>query len=148
MLIDTNLERNICSNTGARIFAKIYLEFAAMNGKICLQSLLWNNLNLLPSQVSTIFQSISKNVLPEERVKLCYLLTFNIIISYIFPKHFIETHQVSQKLWIFTSSIWTIFVNFWVFTFTCYKKINDGSIYKIMSGVFWLEIILDRLLKD
>ena len=29
----------------------------------------------------------------EESVKLCFLVTFSIIISYIFPENFIEIHQ-------------------------------------------------------
>ena len=32
----------------------------------------------------------SKNVSFKERAKLCFFVTFNIIISYIFPKDFIE----------------------------------------------------------
>ena len=34
------------------------------------------------------------------------------------------------------------------FTFTGYKKTNNVSIYKIISAVFCLGIILDRLLKN
>ena len=41
-----------------------------------------------------------------------FLVTFNIIISYIFPENFTEIHQVYQKIRIFASSILTIFVNF------------------------------------
>ena len=82
-------------------------------------------------------------------LRFVFLVTFNIIICYNFPENFIEIHQVSQKLWIFTSSILTILANFLdIFTFTCYKKSNDVSIYKIISAVFWLGIILDRLLKN
>ena len=47
---------------------------------------------------------------------LCFLVTFNIIIYYIFPK---------IPLKFFTSSILTIFVNCLdFFTFSCYKKTN------------------------
>ena len=53
-------------------------------------------------------------MLSEESVKLCFLVTFNIIVSYIFPENFIEIHHVSQKMRIFTCSILTIFVNFWI----------------------------------
>ena len=42
----------------------------------------------------------------------CFFVTFNIIISYIFPGNFMEIHQVSQEIRIFVSSILTIFVNF------------------------------------
>ena len=52
-------------------------------------------------------------MLSEEKVKLCFLVTFNMIINYVFSENFIEIHQVSQKIRIFTSSVLTIFVNFW-----------------------------------
>ena len=82
-------------------------------------------------------------------VNLCFLVNFNIILSFIFPENFTKTHQVSQKIWILISSILTIFVNFLdFFTFICYKKTNDGSIYNIISAVFWLGIILDKLLRN
>ena len=64
----------------------------------------------------------------EENVKLCFVVTLN-NISCIVAKNFFEIHQVSQKIWIFTSSIWTVFVNFLeIFTFTCYKKTYNVSI--------------------
>ena len=75
-------------------------------------------------------------ILSEEGVRVCFLVTFN-IMCYNFPENFIEIHQVSQKLGIFTSSILTIVVSFfYIFTFTCYKKFNDISIYKVISAVF------------
>ena len=88
----------------------------------------------------------SRNILSEES-KALFSVTVNIIISYIFSENFIEIHQVSQKIWIFTSSILTIFVNFLdFFTFTCYRKANDVRSYKIIVAVFWL--ILDKLLRN
>ena len=46
-----------------------------------------------------------------------------------------EIHQVSQEIWTFISSVLTI-VNFLsFFAFTCYKKTNDVSIYKIILGI-------------
>ena len=41
---------------------------------------------------------ISKNILPEESLRLCFSLTFNIIISYIFLRNFVEIHQISQNM--------------------------------------------------
>ena len=35
----------------------------------------------------------------EESVSLCFLVTFNIIINYIFTKKFIETHLISQEIY-------------------------------------------------
>ena len=40
----------------------------------------------------------SKNLFSKERVKPWFFVTFNIIISYIFPENFIETPQVVQNL--------------------------------------------------
>ena len=76
-------------------------------------------------------------------------LLISLYIICNFPENVIEIHQVSQRLSIFTYSILTISVNFLdIFTFTCYKKPNDVSVYKIISTAFWLGIILDRLLKN
>ena len=110
-------------------------------GKIENCSFIKTNPNLNPNN---IFQEVY--ILSEGSVKFCFFLTFNAIISSIFPKNFIETHDVSQKIWIFTSSISTILVNFMDF-FTL-KKTNDISIYKLISAVFWLGIIWDRLLNN
>ena len=56
---------------------------------------------------------------------------------YIFPKHFIEIHHVSQKIWIITFSILTVFVNLLdVFTFMYHKKTNHVTIGTILSAVF------------
>ena len=41
--------------------------------------------------------SFSKNVSSKERVKPWFFVTFNIIISHIFPENFIEFPQVFQK---------------------------------------------------
>ena len=40
----------------------------------------------------------SKNVSSRERVKPWFFVTFNIIISYIFPENVIEIPQVVQKI--------------------------------------------------
>ena len=34
----------------------------------------------------------------KERVKLCFFVTFNIILKYIFPENFIDFLQVIQKI--------------------------------------------------
>ena len=78
-------------------------------------------------------------MLSAESVKFCFLVTFNITLSYIFPENFIEIYQVSQNICIFASSILTIFINLLDF-----KKANDVSIYKIVSVVFWLRINLNN----
>ena len=40
----------------------------------------------------------SKNVSSRERVKPSFFVTFNIIISHIFPENFIEVTQLVQKI--------------------------------------------------
>ena len=40
----------------------------------------------------------SKNFSPKERVKLWFFVTFNIVVSLIFPENFIGIPQVIQKL--------------------------------------------------
>ena len=48
----------------------------------------------------------------KERVKSWFFMTFDIIISHIFPESFIETPQVVQKIWIISFSILAIFIDF------------------------------------
>ena len=48
----------------------------------------------------------------EREWKPVFLVTFNIIISHIFPENFIEITQVIQKIWRFSPLILTIFMNF------------------------------------
>ena len=51
-------------------------------------------------------------------VKTCFFVAFNIIISLIFLKNFIEIPQVVQKIWRISPSILVIFVDFhWFFGF-------------------------------
>ena len=54
----------------------------------------------------------SKNISSKERVKSCFFVTFNIIISHIFPENLIEIPQVVQKTWRISLSILIIFINF------------------------------------
>ena len=61
----------------------------------------------------------SKKVSSKGRVKPWLFVTFNIIISHIFPKIFIEIPQVVQKIWIISLSILAIFIDFhWFFGFS------------------------------
>ena len=46
----------------------------------------------------THYCGFSKNVLFRERVKPCFFVTFNIIISHIFHENFIEIPQVVKKI--------------------------------------------------
>ena len=53
-----------------------------------------------------------KNVSSKERVKLWFLMAFNIMISDMFPENFIEIFQVVQKIWRLSLSILAYFINF------------------------------------
>ena len=71
----------------------------------------------------------SKTASSRERVRSWFFVTFNTIISYIFPENFIEIPLVVQKIRRFSPSILTIFINFSDFlTLPCYKEITDISI--------------------
>ena len=54
--------------------------------------------NFLKKSTPQLYEYISKNILSEESVKLCFLVTFNMIISDIFPRNFHEIHQVSHNI--------------------------------------------------
>ena len=54
--------------------------------------------------------------------KPSFFVTFDIIIRYIFPENFIEIRRVVWKIWIFSSSVLTIFTSFYDFwIFPCCK---------------------------
>ena len=68
----------------------------------------------------TLRYSFPKNVSSKERVKPWFFVTFNIIISCIFPEHFIDIPQVVLELWRIFLSISAIFIHqflsiFWIF---------------------------------
>ena len=67
-------------------------------------------------------------------------------LSYIFPVNFIEIRLIEDmNFYFFKFDHFCQF--FWIFlTFTYYKKLNV-NIYKIISAVFWLWVISDRLYK-
>ena len=58
----------------------------------------------------------SKNDFFRETVKFCFpvffYVTFDIVISHIFPENFAVILQVAQKLWGIYSSMLIIFTNF------------------------------------
>ena len=57
----------------------------------------------------------SKNVSSRERVKTCFFVTFDIIVSHIFPENFIEIPHVGQNICRFSLSILTFSSVFLVF---------------------------------
>ena len=59
--------------------------------------------------------SFPKNVSSKERVEAWLFLTFNIIITDIFPENFIDIPQVVQKMWRLYLPILAIFLNLHIF---------------------------------
>ena len=61
----------------------------------------------------------SKTVSSKETVERCFFLTFNIILSHIFPENFIEFPRVVQKIWKNSLSMLANFRQFssifWIF---------------------------------
>ena len=95
----------------------------------CLTSL---TLKDTSSSIWSLPYSFSKNSSSRERVRPCYLVTFNIIISHIFSENFIKIRHIVQKIWRFCPSILTIFIEFSDFlTFPCYK----GKILETGKGM-------------
>ena len=52
--------------------------------------------NLIP--LLPLFVFFSKNLSSEERLKPCFFVTFNVIISHIFPENFIYIALVSLRI--------------------------------------------------
>ena len=64
-----------------------------------------------------------------ERLKPCFFVTFNIIISHIFPKNVIEFPQVIQKIWRVSPLILTHFIFFFIFWHFLFTKKLMASAY-------------------
>ena len=76
-------------------------------------------------------------------------VTFNIVIRHIFLVIFIEISQVAQKIWRFSFSIFTIFINFPDFlTLRCNKETNGVSIKQMMSAILYFQPTQNRLLNN
>ena len=88
----------------------------------------------------------SINISSREKVKPWFFVTFNNIISHIFPKNVIEIPQVVQKIWRFSLSMLTIFINF--MTFPYYKETDGNSIKQMMSAFFYFQFTLNRLFNN
>ena len=69
----------------------------------------------------------------QTKCEALFFVTFNNILSHVFPENFIEFPQIVQKIWIFSLSILIIFIIFFFFffffdIFTFYKEAKDFSI--------------------
>ena len=67
-------------------------------------------------------------MLSEENVKFCFLVTFNVIISLIFPGNFIEIHQVSQIFYFFDFNYFRHFLGFFYLYLLQKKLMMSASI--------------------
>ena len=90
------------------------------------------------------FYIFSKNVSSKERLESSFFVTFNIIISHIFPEYSIEILQDVQKLWRISLSVLAIFINFTDFlTLPCYKETNNVNLDQMMSAIFHFQHTLN-----
>ena len=71
-------------------------------------------------------------------VKPWFFVTFNVLISYIFPEAFIEIPQVVQKISRFSSSILTNFYILDFLTFLCYNKNLLTPVYNKQGHDFFI----------
>ena len=72
---------------------------------------IWNVQNLTLERENSPCD-FSKNASFKERMKTCFFVTFNIILSHIFPENYIEFPQVVQKIWRVSVAILAIFIDF------------------------------------
>ena len=87
-------------------------------------------INLTPCLPFWFFQ---KSIFWREGQILIFV-TFNIIISHIFPENFIKNPHIVQRIWRFFPPILTIFIAFLdSFMFPCYKETNDHSIFLLST---------------
>ena len=79
------------------------------------------------AEASCSSRGLFKNVLSNEKVKLCFFATFNIIRSHVFAKNFIETRQVAQKIWTFCPFLtsFEFFLDF--LAFPCYTNLMTSA---------------------
>ena len=90
-----------------------------------------------------------KNMFSKERVKPWVFGTFNIIISQIFPGNFIEIPQVLQKIWRYSPSILTIFIDFSDFwNFLVAKKLMTSAYNRWYQHFFYFQATLNRLFNN
>ena len=94
-------------------------HFILIDGKLKKKTLLveltlsdcnaYGMVTLNPKKAGGVF---SKNVFLRGSLKPCFLVTSNIFISHNFLENLIEIPQFVQKIWMYSFSILTIFINF------------------------------------
>ena len=102
-----------------------YLSFYLPNKVHCL-TLIRLGVSIWPSPPSPMW-FLQKCVFWRNSKTLVFV-TFDIVISHVFPENAIEISRVVQKIWRFSPSILTIFIDFSNFlTFICCKETKDVS---------------------
>ena len=77
-------------------------------------------------------QTFLENVSSKESVKPCFFVTFNVMISHIFPEKFIEVLQGVQEIQIISLAMLTIpkfSSTFWILCYFLIKKKLMASAY-------------------
>ena len=83
------------------------------------------------------------------RVKPCFFVTFNIIVSHIFPENFVDVSHIAQRIRRFSPSILTIFIDFSDFlNFSSRKETSDFSIQQMISSIFYFQAIINSLFNN
>ena len=84
-----------------------------------------------------------------ERVKPCVFVTFNNIHKAHLSWKFIEIPYVVPKIWRFSPSRLTIFIDFSDFlTFPCCKETNDVTYNRWCQQCFYIQVTLNRLFNN
>ena len=115
----------------------------------------WNVSRILPNICNGFFsvKTIESEREGKERVKISetdfktlFFVTYNITISHIFPQKFIKLREIIWKIWRFSSSILTTWMNFHIFFhISLLWKPNNVSIRQLLSACFYFQPILYRL---
>ena len=104
-----------CKKGIRKIFCKIYRKTPVLES-------LFNPKKGCGVQFDLPLWIFQKYIFWREDVKPCFFLTFNVFISHIFSENFIQIPPVVQKIWRFSLSIFTIFIDcffiFWYFLVT------------------------------
>ena len=90
-----------------------------------------------------LFQGISKRCVFHKKGESLFFVTFDIIISHIFPEDFMEISKIIQNIRRFSYSQLTIFINFFYFlAFSSCKETNGISLKETTSAFFFIFNVL------
>ena len=115
-------EKLVSHSVGRSLFTSTVIVDASSNSQFICERLI----TLTPKELERgHFDSppcgFSKYVSSKEKMKP-FFVTFNIIISHIFPENLIEIPQVVQKIWRISLSILPIFFSFLFFNISLLQR--------------------------